>query len=279
MKVVVANNLGFCKGVEKALDTADEVCAKVEEGKKIYFYGEIVHNTLVTDNYKKMGAIMITSPQEIEEPGIVIIRAHGISDRERRELEEGNNEIVDCTCPVVLKGQRLVRESNLPVIILGYKGHSEVNSLSGSSNSGVKIVSMLSDLHDVSPGRYRGVVQTTFSIPLLNELIEKGRKKGIEIELANTICRASVVRRTCVEKLAGEVDAVVVVGAQHSANARELAETVERLGKPSYLVENEDSIPSEVFSYDIIGLTAGASTPCGQYLKVKERLENRQNGK
>lgn len=275
MKVVVANNLGFCKGVEKALNTARTVCSDSNPEKKIYFYGEIVHNSFITDAFIKNGAIMISSSKDIKEPGVVIIRAHGICDEERKTLLDNGNEIVDCTCPVVLKGQRLVRESTLPVIILGYKGHSEVNSLSGSTTEEVKVVSSMSDLDSIAPGRYRGVVQTTFSIPLLSELIEKGRKKGIEIELANTICRASVVRRTCVEKLAGEVDAVVVVGSKHSANAKELAETAQRLGRPSYLVENEDSIPSEVFSYDIIGLTAGASTPGSQYLKVKERLESR----
>ena len=274
MKVVLANNLGFCKGVERALKIAEEVLLE-NKGRKIYFYGEIVHNALVTDNFRNSGALMIKSPEEIEEPGIVIIRAHGIQDEERKKLTDRGNWIVDCTCPVVLKGQRLVRESERPVIVLGYKGHSEVISLSGSSNSSVIVVSSPQDLDDIAPGKYRGVVQTTFSIPVLNEIIETGSKKGIEIELVNTICRASIVRRTCVENLAGNVDAVVVVGDRHSANANELVAAAKRRGCPSFLVESEDSIPNEVFAYDIIGLTAGASTPCSQYLKVMERLERR----
>ena len=219
--------------------------------------------------------MIIKSPQEIKEPGIVVIRAHGIPDKDRKKLLDSGNEIVDCTCPVVLKGQRLVRESDIPVIILGYKGHSEVYSLCGSSDSDVPVISSLSDLDEILPGRYRGVVQTTFSKPLLDKLIEKGRGKGIEIELVNTICRASIVRRECVEELAEGVEAVVVVGAQHSANAKELVQTAIRKGCPAFLVENENSIPDEVFAYNIIGLTAGASTPESQYLKVKERLEIR----
>ena len=275
MKVVLANNLGFCKGVEKALEEAEKVCSEVEGKRKIYFYGEIVHNKLVTDAFIGKGAVIIKSPQEIKEPGIVVIRAHGIPDKDRKKLLDSGNEIVDCTCPVVLKGQRLVRESDIPVIILGYKGHSEVYSLCGSSDSDVPVISSLSDLDEISPGRYRGVVQTTFSTPLLDEIIEKGREKGIEIEMSNTICRASIVRRKCVEKLAESVEAVVVVGAQHSANAKELVQTAKRKGCPSFLVENENSIPTEVFAYNIIGLTAGASTPGSQYLNVKERLESR----
>ena len=250
MKVVLANNLGFCKGVEKALEKAEKVCSEAEN-KRIYFFGEIVHNKLVTDAFIGKGAVIIKSPQEIKEPGIVVIRAHGIPDKDRKKLLDSGNEIVDCTCPVVLKGQRLVRESDIPVI------------------------SSLSDLDEILPGRYRGVVQTTFSKPLLDKLIEKGRGKGIEIELVNTICRASIVRRECVEELAEGVEAVVVVGAQHSANAKELVQTAIRKGCPAFLVENESSIPDEVFAYNIIGLTAGASTPESQYLKVKERLEIR----
>ena len=274
MKVVLANNLGFCKGVEKALEKAEKVCSEAEN-KRIYFFGEIVHNKLVTDALIGKGAVIIKSPQEIKEPGIVVIRAHGISDKDRKKLLDSGNEIVDCTCPVVLKGQRLVRESDIPVIILGYRGHSEVYSLCGSSDSDVPVISSLSDLDEILPGRYRGVVQTTFSKPLLDKLIEKGRGKGIEIELVNTICRASIVRRECVEELAEGVEAVVVVGAQHSANAKELVQTAIRKGCPAFLVENENSIPDEVFAYNIIGLTAGASTPESQYLKVKERLEIR----
>ena len=274
MKVVLANNLGFCKGVEKALEKAEKVCSEAEN-KRIYFFGEIVHNKLVTDAFIGKGAVIIKSPQEIKEPGIVVIRAHGIPDKDRKKLLDSGNEIVDCTCPVVLKGQRLVRESDIPVIILGYKGHSEVYSLCGSSDSDVPVISSLSDLDEILSGRYRGVVQTTFSKPLLDKLIEKGRGKGIKIELVNTICRASIVRRECVEELAEGVEAVVVVGAQHSANAKELVQTAIRKGCPAFLVENENSIPDEVFAYNIIGLTAGASTPESQYLKVKERLEIR----
>ena len=182
MKVVLANNLGFCKGVEKALEKAEKVCSEAES-KRIYFFGEIVHNKLVTDAFIGKGAVIIKSPQEIKEPGIVVIRAHGIPDKDRKKLLDSGNEIVDCTCPVVLKGQRLVRESDIPVIILGYKGHSEVYSLCGSSDSDIPVISSLSDLDEILPGRYRGVVQTTFSKPLLDKLIEKGRGKGIEIEL------------------------------------------------------------------------------------------------
>lgn len=274
MNIILADDLGICKGVENALKKADSVI-KENNGTPVYFYGELVHNTAVVEYFRKKGVIVVDKIEDIKEPGKVVIRAHGVRDSERQMILEMGNEIIDCTCPVVLKGQNLVRDSHLPVVIIGYKGHSEVVSLSGSSNKSLLVVSSPEDLLLLEKGKYRGVVQTTFSLPLLKDILEKSREKGIEIELANSICMASILRRKGVEKLKGRVDAVVVVGANHSANARELKETASRFGIPSFLVENENSIPSEVFSYNIIGLTAGASTPLGQYIKVKEILESR----
>lgn len=277
MKVILADDLGICKGVENALSKATSLINEVS-GTPIYFYGELVHNTEVVDYFKKKGVVVVERIEDIKVPGKVVIRAHGVSDKERMEIERRGNEIVDCTCPVVLKGQRLVRESDIPVVILGYKGHAEVESLLGSSVSTPSLVSSPEELDYLDKREYRGVVQTTFSLPLLKEILEKSREKGIEIKLANSICMASIQRRRGVEKLKGRVEAMVVVGALHSANTRELAQTASRLGIPSYLVENEESIPAQAFSYDIIGLTAGASTPLGQYIKVKKTLESQQNG-
>lgn len=273
MKVVLAPYLGFCKGVEKALVKAIETVSSAPEGKKIFFYGEIVHNTYVVDSFRRKGVEVISSPSEIAPGSILVIRAHGIPDILRKEFEEKGAEIVDCTCPVVLRGQSMVRTSPLPVVVLGYKGHSEVEALCGAGKDDVHVAGGEEDLLSIPPGRYRGVVQTTFSLSTLKTILEKGKEKGIEIELSNSICMASVQRRRGVEKIAGKVDAVVVVGAGHSANARELVEIARQKDKPAFLVSTAESIPEEVFGYDIIGLTAGASTPEGQYLRVKERLE------
>ncbi|MGN1163198.1 MAG: 4-hydroxy-3-methylbut-2-enyl diphosphate reductase [Candidatus Ornithospirochaeta sp.] len=273
MKVVLAPYLGFCRGVEKAIVKAEETVSSAPEGKKIFFYGDIVHNTFVVDYFRNRGVEVISSLSSVTSGTILVVRAHGIPDKERREAEGRGAEIVDCTCPVVLRGQNLVRTSPLPVVVLGYKGHSEVVSLCGAGSGDVYVAGDTADLEAIPRGKYRGVVQTTFSLSAVKSIIEKGKEKGIEIELSNSICMASVQRRRGVEKIAGEVDAVVVVGASHSANAKELVETARKKGKPAYLVTSSDTVPEEVFDYNIIGLTAGASTPEDQYMKVKERLE------
>lgn len=278
MKVIMAPALGFCKGVDNAVRKA-EIAVEERRGKEnIYFFGNIVHNNKVVDSLLSKGGKVVFSPDEVDGPGCLIVRAHGITDSLRSGFEAKGLEIIDCTCPVVLRGQSLVRESEKPVLILGYKGHSEVDSLFGSAPHNAIVISVPEDLDRVEKGSYRAVVQTTFSISRMEKILEKAREKGIEIDKANSICLASVSRRNGVRRIADEVEAFVVVGSSHSANTRELVETASRLGKPSFLAEDCESIPDEVFSYGIIGLTAGASTPYEEYIKVKERLESYDNG-
>ena len=274
----MAPALGFCKGVDNAVRKA-EIAVEERRGKEnIYFFGNIVHNNKVVDSLLSKGGKVVFSPDEVDGPGYLIVRAHGITDSLRSGFEAKGLEIIDCTCPVVLRGQSLVRESEKPVLILGYKGHSEVDSLFGSAPHNAIVISEPEDLDGVEKGSYRAVVQTTFSISRMEKILEKAREKGIEIDKANSICLASVSRRNGVRRIADEVEAFVVVGSSHSANTRELVETASRLGKPSFLAEDCESIPDEVFSYGIIGLTAGASTPYEEYIKVKERLESYDNG-
>lgn len=273
MKVITAPYLGFCKGVEMALSRASEALRDAE-GRNVYLFGELVHNRRVTEAFINEGAILIKKPEEAEAPGVVIVRAHGISDKDRASLLSRGLEIADCTCPVVLKGQEYVRGSSEKVIIIGLKDHSEVDSLYGSARGECFVVSDVKDLEGIEKGRYRGVVQTTFSTSTLATILEKGREKGIEINVVNSICNASALRRRGVMDVLPHVEAFVVVGDSHSANVRELLSKAESTGKRAFLVDSEESIPSEVYEYDIIGFTAGASTPREQYMKVKERLES-----
>ncbi len=275
MKVFVADTLGFCKGVERAVDAAFSTLERAcGEKRKVYFYGQLVHNDRVCSRFAGSGAEVISSPGEAEENSIVIVRAHGITDAERKELLEKNIEIVDATCPVVLKGQRLIRESDKPVLIFGYPGHSEVKSLVGSARKAVSVISSEEDLSGVESRLYNGVVQTTFSEGQLKKLLEKAREKGIIVNVLNHICTASVRRRESVMRLIPSVDGVVIVGDRHSANTMELVAIVENSGKPCFPVASPDEIPREVFSLERVGLSAGASTPGELYRKVREVLED-----
>ncbi len=274
MTVYVSETLGFCDGVHRAIDLAHRTLDRsLAEGRKLYFYGEIVHNEKVCGWFTTRGVEVVKKASDVAENSVVVIRAHGITDSEREELVRRNVEIVDATCPVVLKGQKLVRESEKDVLIFGYSGHSEVLSLLGSAVRKTRVISSLEDLEQIEEGEYNGVVQTTFSTPLLKVILEKAEEKGIIINMLNHICKASTKRRDAVEKLLDKVDCFVVVGDKNSANTRELGAIVKNGGKPCFLVNGADDIPPDVYAYERVGVTAGASTPRDFYRKVVEKLE------
>lgn len=275
MEVLVSDTLGFCQGVHRAVDIARHALRRAQrEGRPLYFLGQIVHNKEVCAWFSDNGAKVLSSFSDAECGSIVVVRAHGIGDREREALISRGVEIVDATCPVVLKGQSLVRESDKNVLIFGYKGHSEVTTLIGSSVNPVRVISCVNDLEEIEKGEYNGVVQTTFSDVLLKLLLENAERKGIIINVLNHICKASINRREAVEKLLDKVDGFVVVGDKNSANTGELKAIAEKGGVKCYLVSDPSEIPEEIFSLSRVGLTAGASTPTTLYKKVIEALED-----
>lgn len=275
MTVLKAEYLGFCNGVALAVKKAEKaVLQAASEGKKIYFYGELVHNVYVSESFLKNGAIVVQKLEDIAEPGYLVVRAHGITDKDRQYCLDHGFTIVDTTCPVVLNGQRLVRESKDPVLIFGYEGHAEVISLLGAAKGEVMVVSKVEDIRTLQSGRkYRGVVQTTFSTVLLETLLKEAEERGIEVAVVNSICSASRQRRKGVSDLKGKVEAFVVVGDKKSANTLELVTIAKSCEVPVYFVDGMEELPKELFSYHTVGLTAGASTPACLYNKVCDQLE------
>ncbi len=271
MRVIAADSLGFCAGVRNAVRIAWDALRRAErEGVPCYIYGDIVHSRAVMDPLIAAGAVRIGSPEGIE-PGIVVIRAHGIPDGVRARFQELGFAIEDATCPVVIRSQRLVRESMRPVIIIGNAGHSEIVSLMGSGKD-CFLAGCPDDLLSMPVGSYDAVVQTTFSRPMAEEIARKADEIGLSIRFLNDICPASMERRHALEAILPEVDAVVVCGDSTSRNTMELVSLSEQHGRPAFLVSSPSSIPGEVFSSGTIGLTAGASCPDTLIEEVRRRL-------
>lgn len=279
MRVLVASCLGFCTGVNRALAMAESVLTKSkEEGFKPFFWGDIVHNSHVCNYYHSHGFITINSTEDIQDTGSIVIRAHGITDEALDSLKNKGFSIIDATCPVVLKAQEKIRNAKKDVIIFGYEGHSEVTSLRGSAKRNVSIISEVTQLDNIKEGSYLGIVQSTFSSLLLDELLSSCKDRAIEVEMANNICSASIKRRESVRELLDKIDCLVVVGDKKSSNTRELGAIAEKANIPYYIVEDEASIVSDVFSFNTVGVTAGASTPKEIYLEVIKRLKSIENG-
>ena len=284
MEVIKARNLGFCNGVKLALTVVRDAIKEARElGVPCYIYGDIVHNSYVMERITHEGVKIVDSPNECDEKGILIIRTHGISDTLRDEFIKKGPIIRDATCPVVLRNQSLVRNSEKPVVIFGLAGHSEVISLVGASkiaypnpliiDSDSKL-SLLDKKHE-----YTAVVQTTFSTTLFKEIKKKIAEDGIAVDFLNDICMSSQLRRNGIKELKGKVDAIIVVGDKHSANTNELVSIAREIGMIAFLVEKADNITSEMTRYDRIGLTAGASTPDYIYNEVEAYLRSIDDGR
>lgn len=273
MKVIVPSEYGFCGGVRTALQKADDAIAEAgRRGEPCCLYGSIVHNRIVSASFERRRVRIIGSPDEAES-GFVVIRTHGIADDKRKALEDKGLSIVDATCPVVLRSMALARDAEGPVLIIGKRGHSEIESLQGARPDAAVIESP-EDLRSLPSGTYSAVVQTTLSLSLLDRIREEARRLGITLDELNSICMASERRRSALLSILPDVDAVVVAGDEESANSRELRDLAVLHGKPSYLALDASALPGKVFSFRTIGLTAGASTPDEVFSAMKRALES-----
>ena len=232
MKLVKAASMGFCRGVRAAIEKAETAASS---SSPVYVYGDIVHSSAVMDRLRALGIMRIERIEEAEEPGAVIIRAHGIADDERKAFERKGFTIIDATCPVVLHNQKLLREAEDHVIIIGKKGHPEVLALCGARRDAAVVssledvrnlspVSSLEDVRNLSPGSYKAVLQTTFPSP--SPILEEAERQGVRIELLNAICPASGERRKALRDIIPSVDAVVVIGSAFSSNTAEVSSIV-----------------------------------------------------
>ncbi len=266
-KLIVAESAGFCFGVQRAIDT---VYAQIETGKKIYTYGEIIHNEEVVQDLENKGVVVIHGLDDIDgkEPGTVIIRSHGVEKKVYDTLQSKGFEIVDATCPFVLKIHRIVeRESGNgnQVVIIGDGKHPEVQGICGwSSTAPVTIDTKEEAEHFASNGvtPISVVSQTTFNSKKFKEFVEIIEKKGYNTTVSNTICNATEERQAEARSISRIVSAMVVIGGAKSSNTRKLYEICKKECPKTYLIQTFANLDlSELVKEDSIGITAGASTP------------------
>lgn len=267
MEVVVANPRGFCAGVERAIAIVERAIEKF--GAPIYVRHEVVHNKFVCDDLRAKGAIFIEDLDEVPEGRTVIFSAHGVSKEIRRQAERRGLEVFDATCPLVTKVHKQVermRRDGLEIIVIGHKGHPEVEGTMGQSESGMYLVETVDDVRSlrVTQGAALAyVTQTTLSVDDAEQVISalKRRFPGI-VAKNDDICYATQSRQDAVKNLAWQTDLVVVVGSPSSSNSNRLREVAENHGARAYLVDSADDIdPKCLRDAARVGVTAGASAP------------------
>ncbi len=283
MKVLLANPRGFCAGVDRAIDIVERALESF--GAPIYVRHEVVHNKHVVENLRGKGAIFTDELKEIPENATVIFSAHGVSQQVRHESKERNFKIFDATCPLVTKVHfEVARYSRqgVEVILIGHKNHPEVEGTMGQYDNpqgGIYLVESLNDVQQLevkNPNELGFVTQTTLSVDDTMAIIDalKARFPAIKSPRREDICYATQNRQDAVKRLAEQSDVVLVVGSKSSSNSNRLRELAERLGCPSYLIDNADEIDYKwVKDKKIIGVTAGASAPEILVENVVQRLK------
>lgn len=280
MEILLANPRGFCAGVERAITIVERALEKF--GAPIYVRHEVVHNKFVCDDLRAKGAIFIEELADVPAGSTVIFSAHGVSKAVRTEAEQRGLKVFDATCPLVTKVHVEVdkmRKQTREVVMIGHKGHPEVEGTMGQSVDGMYLVETAADVASLEvkfPAQLSFVTQTTLSVDDATVVIDALRARFPEIQgpKKDDICYATQNRQDAVKALAGQCDLVIVVGSPNSSNSRRLKEVAAGLGIEAYLIDSADEIrESWLPGKQRIGVTAGASAPEILVRRVVDRLK------
>ena len=264
-EVILAKSAGFCFGVKRAVDTVYEQTGK----KNVYTFGPIIHNEEVVKDLEKKGVFVINTMEELDDiTEGTIIRSHGVSSAVYEALQKKGVEIVDATCPFVLKIHNIVKQESAngkQIVIIGNEKHPEVEGIMGWSKTQVHVVDTVEKAQNLQLDPQREVCivsQTTFNYNKFKELVEIISEKGYNIIIRNTICNATEERQTEAREIAKRVDAMIVVGGSSSSNTRKLYEICKNECKDTYYIQTLNDLDmTSLGKADCIGITAGASTP------------------
>lgn len=277
-EVLLAEPRGFCAGVDRAIEIVER--ALIKHGRPIYVRHEIVHNTYVVNDLKAKGAIFIENLADVPPGATLVFSAHGVAKAVRVEAAQRGFQVFDATCPLVTKVHvevaKLAKEG-YEFVMIGHKGHPEVEGTMGQLTEGIYLVEDVADVARVQPRgtKLAVVTQTTLSVDDAAEILAavKQRFPHVREPKKQDICYATQNRQDAVKVMAPKVDVVIVVGSPTSSNSNRLRELAERLGTPAYMVEGAQALePAWFEGRPRVGLTAGASAPDVLVRQVVERL-------
>ncbi|HEY1392293.1 MAG TPA: 4-hydroxy-3-methylbut-2-enyl diphosphate reductase [Methylibium sp.] len=279
--VLLAEPRGFCAGVDRAIEIVERAILKF--GAPIYVRHEIVHNTYVVNELKAKGAVFIEDLAEVPPGATLVFSAHGVSKAVRVEAAQRGFSVFDATCPLVTKVHVEVaklHKEGYEFIMIGHKGHPEVEGTMGQLTEGIYLVEDVADVERVQvqrPDRLAVVTQTTLSVDDAAEILAAVKRRFPQVRepKKQDICYATQNRQDAVKVLAPQVDVVIVVGSPTSSNSNRLRELAERLGTPAYMIDApEDLQPAWFAGRPRVGLTAGASAPDILVQQVIARLKS-----
>jgi 4-hydroxy-3-methylbut-2-enyl diphosphate reductase len=282
MKVILAKPRGFCAGVNRAISIVKQALERY--GAPVYVLHEIVHNTHVIRDLEEKGAIFVEKLENIPTGSITIFSAHGVSLATDSRAKQLGLRTIDATCPLVAQVHRRVARLNkigYDVLIIGHKGHPEVEGTCGHAAGAVHVVSTpqeIDGLQVTDPTRVGYVTQTTLSLDDTRTMLDAIRKRFPDINKPKRtdICYATTNRQIVIRKLADMVDLVLVVGSKNSSNSNRLRETAAGCGAQAHLIDQASEIdPEWLKGFSTIGVSAGASAPEHLVTEVINWLQER----
>ena len=268
MEVILANPRGFCAGVERAITIVERAIEKF--GAPIYVRHEVVHNKFVCDDLRAKGAVFVDELAEVPTGATVIFSAHGVAPAVREEAEQRGLRVFDATCPLVTKVHKQVermRKAGLEIVMIGHRGHPEVEGTMGQSPRGMYLVETPEDVASLTvntPEKLAYVTQTTLSVDDVRKIVErlKARFPAIIEPRHDDVCYATQNRQDAVKRLADQGEVILVVGSRSSSNSNRLREVAELCGAEAHLIDNAEQIDLNWLSdRGRVGITAGASAP------------------
>jgi len=277
MKILLPPELGFCFGVKRAVEMAEE---SLKKDKKVFSLGWLIHNPRVIEELEKKGVKTVNSLSRIKE-GTLIIRSHGAPLSLIEEAKKRGLKIVDATCPYVRKVQNLAKKlekDSYQVVIIGSPEHPEVKGvLSGLRKKG-KVVTSPEEAKKIGKVKKLGVVvQTTENLDNFLKCVKNLLAKAEEVRIFNTICKVIQERQKATLRVAREAELMVVVGGKNSSNTRKLFELCQKEGKKTYFIEEAQELKKKKLKgFKKIGITGGTSTPLSEIEKVVKILEGRE---
>ena len=276
-KVIMAKEVGFCFGVKRAINLTKQA---LDERDDVFILGDLVHNKRVTDELEGRGLRKVEDYQG-ESSGTMVIRAHGLPQIKIAEARERGLEVVDATCPIVLRAQeaaQMLERDGYQVVIIGDQHHAEIKGIIGALENEALVVSTIEELHAAKDSykllRKIGVIfQTTLALELCHAMVNEMLMMCKEIRIINTICRPVQNRQDDAIEIAAKVDLMLVVGSRTSANTMELAALCRHYNPNTIHVQSADELPTDALARcEIVGIASGLSTPEDLVEAVRDKV-------
>ncbi len=280
MEILVAEEAGFCFGVRRAVKIAYEA---LEKWEKVYSYGELIHNNQFVEKLERDGIKTARTMDEIPNGAAVIIRSHGISPQEEKELKR-RFKVIDATCPYVKKSQKFASKTlraGMELVIFGDRNHPEIMGILGYTQGSGIVISSPKEVIGLPFNPKRAVIsQTTNDIEDYKIFVGNLMNTSEKLTIYQTICSSTIEKHRSAKEIASKVDLMLVIGGKHSANTKKLFTACKRLQPRTYHIETAEELDLiEWGNYERIGISAGASTPDFVINKVVEKIKEERNGR